>query len=116
MPFVAVITRETFFFHRRANFDSKFAPGSAEEQRRKRESALCLFTAFDILAIADARADVLGAMIRDGGCEAMVDIKGGAGGVIAFPERDVGGGFAFAVECKISKIDDAGFLVLPSRL
>ena len=45
-----------------------------------------------------ARADVVGAVMRDEGRAAMVDIKGGTGGMNVVPEQDVGGGFAFAVE------------------
>jgi hypothetical protein len=37
-PVVAVNMRKTFFLCRRANVDSKFLPGPAEEQRRERES------------------------------------------------------------------------------
>ena len=62
--------------------------------------------------VAEARADVVGVgfrMFGDGGCTAMADNKGGAGGVCVITERDVGGGFAFAEEFRMSRIDDVAF-------
>jgi hypothetical protein len=101
--------RETFFLRRRANFDSKFVPGPAEEQRRERESVWCFSTESNITTVAEARADAAGVMVRNFGHEATVENNGGTGVVGVDPEQEVGGASAFVVEFKMARIDDAAF-------
>ena len=108
---------ETFCFLNKANFDSKIVPGPVVEQRRKREPVRCFLTAFVISTVAEVRADAVGGgvgMIGDGGHAAMVEDEGGTWRTDVVLERAVGGGFALALELRISKIDDVVFFMTPS--
>jgi hypothetical protein len=70
---------------------------------------LVFFTASDITTVAEARADAVGTMVRDFGCKAIMENNGGTKGVGVDPGQEVGGGFAFVVEFKMARIDEAAF-------